>query len=166
MSEPGDGGRWFSSNPRGRVPKNAFTMDPLPSSRGPRDIALALMASVRGQDAGGGGVRAGFGVRLGLSFVGAAAGVGAMMLVLGLIETYVVRVRDEHVAIGVVFVLLGWVVWLYRIWGSYSKKRHILKTILICLGIVVATIGVGSAFGAAVHNPEFLVAGTVFFGIA
>src|SRR5262249_47345229 len=41
-----------------------------------------------------------------------------------------------------------------------------LKTILICLGIAVATIGVGCAFGAAMRRPEFLIAGTVFLGIA
>jgi hypothetical protein len=156
----------FFQHREGQVPNNVLTMAPTPpSSRGPREVALALMASVRGEE-GGAGPRAGFGVRVGLSLVGAAAGVGVLMLVLGLIETYVARVRDEHVAIGIVFVLLGWVLWLYRVWGSYSKKRHILRTILICLGIAVATIGVGSAFGAAMHHPEFLIAGTVFLGVA
>src|SRR5262249_40060575 len=139
----------------------------VPTPRAPRAIIADLVASVRSAEPGAGlRGRAGFGVRVGLSFVGAAAGVGALMLALGVIETYVVRVRDEHVAFGVVLVLLGWVAWLYQIWGSYSKKRHILKTTLICLGIAVATIGVGCAFGAAMRRPEFLIAGTVFLGIA
>jgi hypothetical protein len=139
----------------------------VPTPRAPRVVIADLVESVRSVEPGEGSRgRAGFWVRVGLSFVGAAAGVGVLMLVLGLIETYVVRVRDEHVAGGVVVVLLGWVAWLYHIWGSYSKKRHILKTILICLGIAVATIGVGCAFGASMRQPEFLIAGTVFLGIA
>lgn len=146
-------------NPHPPISNNPFTMaqPPPPGDGSPRAIIINLFESVRRGSAG-------FGTRLGLSLASATAAVGVLNLVLGLADYALGRVREEHVAIGVVVVLLAWIGVLYPIWATYSRKRHLVKTILACLAVVVFTIGTGMAFGFGMRNPEFFIAATILLG--
>src|SRR4051812_46424220 len=107
----------------------------------PSALAAALLASLRDGSAG-------FVSRLGLSLASAAAGIAALMVTLGLAEASSHRIRDEHVALGAMLVLLVWVGALYGLWATYSRKRHVVKTVFACVGIAVLTAGISGLLGA------------------
>ena len=129
------------------------------SDRGPGATIAGLLRDLRSGAAG-------FATRLGLSLAAATASVGTLMVFLGLADTTAHRVRDGHVAVGMLLVLLIWVGFLFPIWGSYSRKRHIVRTVLTCLVIVIIAVCVSALFGVSMRSPEFFIAATLFLGAA
>ncbi|MEX2219111.1 MAG: hypothetical protein WD749_10170 [Phycisphaerales bacterium] len=118
-----------------------------------------------------GGIRdgtAGFLPRVGLSIAGAAAGLGGLMFLLGLLEasSSARRIMDWHIAMGVLAVVVAWLGLLYVLWSSYSRWRHTVRAGFICLGIIAVSVCIAFVFGAGMRNPEFFIAATLFFGAA
>lgn len=147
-------------NPRHSISNKPFTM-PIPTdpSDRPHAIAAALFRSLRDGSAG-------FVTRLGLSLAAAGAAAGFLMVILGVAEDASRRIRDEHVAIGFLVVLLAWAGLLYPIWSTYSRKRHIVRTVIACFAIVALAVCTATVFGVSMRTPEFFIAGTLFLGAA
>jgi hypothetical protein len=132
---------------------------PPPTHHDRRPNPAALLLALRDGTAS-------FTTRLGLSIASAATGIGGLMLLLGMVEFSAGRVRDELVALGVLFVVILWLALLYPLWATYSRKRHVVRTIIACVSAVALTIGISTAFGISMRNPELFIAGTIFLGAA
>ena|GEM_PF-1427876 len=122
---------------------------------------------------------AGLVARLALSLVAALALAAVAVLVLGLIDVvcgqipltggtaggyvyYRSTIRDEHIAIAMGLAGLLWFIALIKLWATYRRFRHVLKTTFGILAIWVVTIPLCVVTDVALRRgEEFLITASI-----
>jgi hypothetical protein len=106
--------------------------------------------------------RAGWGVRIALSFAAAACLTGLMLLIVGGLEINGFLIRDAHIAIIIPLTIATWLGSLYLIWATFGRWRWLLRNIFTCLVIWAVAIGACIVLDSASRRAEVAIAGIIF----